>query len=280
MSNYVPPTTPIGGGPTGDPGGQGFPPQQQFPPPQQQKSSALKWILIGCGSFIIIGVIVVVLGGWFVWSKAKQAGLDPELLQNKPALAVAKMIVAANPDVELVSVDEDKGLMTVKDKKTGEVVTVNLDDVKNGKIVLKKDGEGDVTFEAKGDESKGSLEVKSAEGSAKFAAGAGSMDKVPDWLPIYPDVQLVGSYSAQNKDGQSGGFHFATTDSPSKIVSFYEDGLKRAGMTVNTNLLQTNGKVSGGMATGEDTSKKRIVSVSAIPNEEGTQVTVVYEVKQ
>jgi hypothetical protein len=240
----------------------------------------LKWILIGCGSFIIIGIIVVFLGGWFVWNKAKQAGLDPELLQNKPALAVAKMIVAANPDVELVSVDEDKGMMTVKDKKTGEVVSVNLDEVKNGKIVFKKDGEGDVTIEAKGDESKGSLEVKSAEGSAKFAAGAGSVDKVPDWLPIYPDVQLVGSYSAQNKEGQSGGFHFATKDSPSKIVSFYEEGLKRAGMTVNTNMLQTNGKVSGGMATGEDTARKRIVSVSAIPNEEGTQVTVVYEQKQ
>lgn len=280
MSNYVPPTTPIGGGPTAQPGGQGFPPQQQFPPPPQQKSGVLKWVLIGCGSFIIVGIIVVFLGGWFVWNKAKEAGLDPELLQNKPELAIAKMAIAANPDLEFVSSDDAKGLVTVKDKKTGEIVTVSLEDAKNGKIVFKKEGEGEVTIEAKGDENKGSLEVKSAEGSAKFAAGAGSIDKLPDWLPVYPDVQLVGSYSAQNKDGQSGGFHFATKDPPTRIVSFYEDGLKRAGMTVNTNLLQTNGKVSGGMATGEDTGKKRIVSVSAIPNEEGTQVTVVYEVKQ
>lgn len=278
MSNYVPPTTPIGGGPTGNPGGQGFPPQQQFPPPPQQKSSALKWILIGCGSFIIIGIIAVFLGGWFVWNKAKQAGLDPELLQNKPALAVAKMVVAANPDIELVSVDDEKGLITVKDKKTGETVTVNLEDAQKGKIVFKKEGEDEVTLEAKADETKGSLEVKSAEGNAKF--GTGSVENLPDWLPIYPDVQLVGSYSAQNKEGQSGGFHFATEDPPKKIVSFYEEGLKRAGMTVNTSLLQTNGKVSSGMATGEDTVRKRRVSVSAIPNEEGTQVTVVYEVKQ
>src|SRR5947207_14841525 len=95
MSNYVPPTTPIGG-PTAAPGGQGFPPQQQFPPPPQQKSSALKWILIGCGSFIIVGIVVVFLGGWFVWNKAKEAGLDPTLLQNKPELAVAKKIGRAS----------------------------------------------------------------------------------------------------------------------------------------------------------------------------------------
>lgn len=276
MSNYVPPTTQIG--PAVDTGGQGFPPQQQFPPPPQKKSNALTWILVGCGSFIIIGIIVVFLGGWFVWNKAKEAGIDPDLITNKPALAVAKMVVATNPELELVSVNDEKGVITVKNKKTGEVFTVNLEAAENGKIVFKKEGEDEVTIEAKGDESKGSLEVKSAEGNVKM--GTGSIDKLPDWLPIYPDVQLVGSYSAQNKEGQSGGFHFATKDPPNKIVSFYEDGLKRAGMTVNTNLLQTNGKVSGGMATGEDTSRKRIVSVSAIPNEEGTQVTVVYEVKQ
>jgi hypothetical protein len=236
------------------------------------------WVLVGCGSFLIIGIIAVLLGGYFVWNKAKQAGFDPDLIQNKPALAVAKMIVAANPDIELVSADDEKGTITVRDKKTGETVTVNLDDAKQGKIRFKKDGEDEVTIEAKGDESKGSLEVKSAEGNAKFSTG--SAERLPDWLPVYPDVQLVGSYSAQNKDGQSGGFHFATKDSPSKIISFYEDGLKRAGMVVNTNLLQTNGKISGGMATGEDTKTKRIVSVNAIPNEEATQVTVVYEVKQ
>lgn len=277
MSNYVPPTTPIGG-PTGQPAGQAFPPQQQFPPPPQKKSNVLMWVLAGCGTFLIIGIIAVFLGGYFVWNKAKQAGLDPDLIQNKPALAVAKMIVAANPDVELVSVDDDKGLITVRNKKTGETVTVNLDDAQKGKISFKKDGEDEVTFEANGDESKGSLEVKSAEGNAKFSTG--SADSLPDWLPVYPDVQLVGSYSAQNKDGQSGGFHFATKDPPNKIISYYEDGLRRAGMEVNTNLLQTNGKVSGGMATGEDTKKKRVVSVNALPSDEGTQVTVVYEVKQ
>jgi hypothetical protein len=257
MSNYVPPTTPIG--------------------QPQKKSNALTYILIGCGSITIIGVIVVVLGGYFVWNKAKQAGLDPELMQKKPALAAAKMMVAANPDIELVSVDDEKGLITVRDKKTGETVTVNLDDAQKGKVTFKKNGEDEVSIEAKGDEANGSVEVKSGEGTAKF--GAGSVDKIPDWVPLYPDAQPIGSYSAQNKDGWSGGFHFATKDSPNKVISFYEDGFKRAGLTANTNLLTQNGKTTGGLATGEDTGKKRNVSVNAIADEDGTQVTVIYEMK-
>ncbi len=267
MSNYVPPTTPIG-----------VPPPQQPGAPQPKKGSkVLIGIVVGCAGLIVITIVIFVAGGFFVWNKAKQAGLDPDLIQKKPALAVAKMMVAANPDIELVSVDDEKGLITVKDKKTGETVTVNLDDAQKGKVVFKKDGEDEVSIEAKGDESNGSVEVKSSAGSAKF--GTGSVDKIPDWVPLYPEAQPVGSYSAQNKDGASGGFHFATKDPPNKVISFYEDGFKRAGLTVNTNLLTQNGKTTGGLATGEDSGKKRTASVNAIADEEGTQVTVFYEMK-
>ena len=33
----------------------------------------------------------------FVVNKAKQAGLDPDLIKKNPALAAAKLAVAANP---------------------------------------------------------------------------------------------------------------------------------------------------------------------------------------
>src|SRR6185503_2627843 len=180
MSNYVPPTTPISG-----PTGQQFPPQQQFPPPPQKKSNVLTWIVVGCGTFVILGVIVVFLGGYFVWNKAKQAGLDPALMEKRPALAVAKMMVAANPDVELVSVDDEKGLITVKDKKTGKTITVNLEQAQKGKISFKGDNQDDeVTLEAKGEGETGGLEVKSKQGIVKL--GTGSQANLPTWFPAYP----------------------------------------------------------------------------------------------
>lgn len=266
MSSYVPPTTPFGG-------------QPQQPPPQPAKkgSKVLIGIVVGCGALIIIGIIIVVVGGFFVWNKAKQAGLDPDLIQKRPALAVAKMMVAANPDIELVSVDDDKGLITVRDKKTGETVTVNLDEAEKGKVVFKQDGKGEVSIEANGDESKGSLEVKTPEGTAKF--GSGSVDDIPDWLPLYPGAHPEGSYSAKSGDGESGGFHFVTKDSPDRVIGFYQDSLKQAGMTVETNILQQNGKPTGGMASGETSNKKRKTYVNATTADEATQVTVFFEIR-
>src|SRR3989442_6898071 len=138
MSNYAPPTTPIG-----------MQPQQPGMPEPKKGGKLLIGIVIGCGGLIIVGIIAFALGGFFLWNKAKQAGLDPDLIEKKPALAVAKMMVAANPDVELVSVDDEKGVITVKDKKTGETLTVDLDEAQQGRLVFKQEGKGEVTIEAK-----------------------------------------------------------------------------------------------------------------------------------
>ncbi len=271
MSNYVPPTTPIGG-----PAGQQFPPQQSFPPPPpQKKSNVLVWVLAGCGTFIVIGVIAVSLIGYFAWNKAKEAGLDPELMQKRPALAVAKMMVAANPDVELVSVDDDKGLITVKDKKTGKTLTVNLDQARSGKITFKGEGKDEeVTLEAKGEGDSGSLEVKSKDGTAVF--GAGSAVKLPDWFPSYPGATVQGTFSAAGKDGEGGTFGFSTTDSMEEVIKFYEDNLKLEGLDITTNTVQQNGATSIRSLVGEDKGKKRTAFVNAFAEKGQTRVTVVF----
>src|SRR5215510_10681428 len=163
MSNYVPPTAPMG---------QPFPRQQSFPPPPQKKSNVLMWVLVGCGSFIIIGVICVFLLGFFVWNKAKQAGLDPDLLQKRPAVAVAKMLVATNPDVELVSSDDVKGTLVIRDKKTGKTLTLDLDEAEHGKIVFRGDDGEEMVFDSNARGKTGSIEVKTKEGTASFGAGS------------------------------------------------------------------------------------------------------------
>jgi len=271
MSNYVPPTTPIGG-----PTGEQFPPQQAFPPPPpQKKSNVMVWVLAGCGTFIVLGVIVVFLGGYFVWNKAKEAGLDPELMQKRPALAVAKMMVAANPDVELVSVDDERGLITVKDKKTGKTVTVNLDQAKSGKVTFKGDGKDEeVTINAKGEGDTGSLEVTTKDGSAKFGAGAAA--KLPAWLPAYPGATIQGTFSAEGRDGSTGSFNFHTADSIEQVVKFYEDSLKQAGFKVTTNTVKQNDAVSMGSVVAEDEGNNRNAFVNVLTDKGERQVTVAF----
>ena len=114
----------------------------------------------------------------FFLHKARQAGFDPELMQRNPGLAITKMIAAANPDVDVLSTDEGAGKITVRDKKTGKVVTMTFDDAKKGKF----------SFSAQGDDGK--------TASLEFGAGA---DKLPSWVPAYPGAKAVGTFAVNGR---------------------------------------------------------------------------------
>jgi hypothetical protein len=273
MSNYTPPTTPIGGPP------QPFPPQQPYPPaPPQNKSKIWIWLLAGCGTFILVGVIAVVLGGYFVWNKAKQAGLDPALLEHNPALAVAKMMVATNPDVELVSADDSKGTLVIRDKKTGKTLTLDVDQAEKGKIVFRGEDGEEMTIDGNNQHKLGSVKVTTREGSATFEAGGGSAN-LPDWLPAYPGAREQANFSSQSNEGRGGSFTFTTDDSIDQVIRFYDDALKDAGLKVETHSLQMDGKLTFRTVNGEDEQKLRTAAIQVTGTEGKTQVTVVFTSK-
>ncbi len=70
---------------------------------------------------VLAGVAVVGTGAFF----ARQAA-------NNPVAMMAKIAAMANPNLEVLGVDEGTGKVTIKDKETGRTVTVSLDDLKNG----------------------------------------------------------------------------------------------------------------------------------------------------
>ncbi len=260
----------------------GPPPQySQYPqgePPKKKKTWL--YILLGCGSLIIISVIGFAIAGYFAYQKAsrmaKEAGLDPELMEKQPALAMAKFITATNPDLELVSVDEEKGLITVRDKKTGKTVTVNLEDARRGKIEFKEEGKEAVTIEAKGEGDSGGVEVKSEEGTVKLGSGAPA--NLPEWLPSYPGATIRGNYSADGKDGRSGSFSFTTNDSIDDVAAFYQRALEEAGLKIRTNLTQQSEEPSRTLVA-DDANKKRTAVVNAVSGKDGVTVNVTYAIK-
>ena len=76
------------------------PPAGAATPPVAKKKGPLFWVLTGCLGIVVIGGILMVAGGLFIWNKAKQAGFDPALMRSNPGLAVAKMMAAVNPDID------------------------------------------------------------------------------------------------------------------------------------------------------------------------------------
>lgn len=243
-------------------------------PQKGSGSKVLFWIL-----GIVLGLIVLcfgtcAVGSYFLVHKVKQAGLDSDLMKKNPAYASAKLAVTMNPDAEIVSSDDNAGVITVRDKKTGKTVTMKFDPSKKSMVVT--DEKGETTTMTTADGSSGSVEVKNSQGTMKMGAGS---DKAPDWVPAYPGSSPQNTFSASNANEQSGSYTFTTSDAAEKVIAFYADSLKSGGFAVSNMTSNSDGK-TGGMVSGEDKVQKRTVVVTLSTEDKGTQVNVAYTVKQ
>jgi hypothetical protein len=221
------------------------------PPMAARKTSPLVWILVIVFGLFVLGGIAVVGTGLFVVHKVRQAGLDPDLMQHNPGLAVTKMLAAINPDVEVLNTDDGAGKITVRDRKTGKVVTMSFDDARNGRF----------GFSAQDESGK----------SATLEFG-GSAGRVPSWIPSYPGSNPKMTFSASAADGDSGNFTFETSDEPARVMQFYQDKAKELGMNAATVMATER----GGMVTGSDESSHHSMNVVVDGVSGKTTVAVTY----
>jgi hypothetical protein len=222
--------------------------------PAARKTSPIVWILLIVGGVFVLGIAGVVGTGFFLVHKAKQAGLDTDLMQRNPAYAAAKLMVAANPDLSEVSHDDRAGTITLRDNKTGKVTTMNFEDLKQGKIRFSGTDENGKTA------------------TVEIGGGAG---KLPSWIPEYPGstAQATFAVKADASDGGEGGnFTFTTHDSPAKVLSFYQDKTKDLGMKVN---MTTSGD-QGGMIVAADEVTDRSLTIIIGGGSNETTVNVTY----
>ena len=249
------------------------PPPVPPPPPVKKGLGPLGWILIGCGGILVICLIA--MGACFAFAKHKIG----EFSKN-PEMNAAKLIVAANPDLELVKADDDAKTLTVRDKKTGEETTLNLDDVKNGKIKIGS-GKGSATIDMNGGENGGmSATVTDEKGQqSTFHAGAGGEANLPDWLPNYPGGKATGTYDTTTPEGRAAAVTVATQDPIETVLDFYEGKLKAAGLTVQKNTSSDGGKMSGGTLSGASSDQKRSATIVVTSGTDGSQAVVSFNEK-
>jgi len=249
------------------------PPPPGAAQPPKKGMGPLAWIGIGCGVIILIGIIVMGVGAYLLKTRV----VDP--WKNNPSLAAAKLVVAASPDLELVSEDPKAQTLTVHNKKTDETVVVSLDDAKSGKFKFSSNGKGasSVDFSQQG------VSVKTQDEKGKestFVAGAGAPKDLPAWLPTYPGASVQGGFSSKSAEATVQTFALNTSDSPDKVIAFYQDQLKNNGLTV---LLPTTTAVGGqttiASLTADSPDKKRHVQIVVQAASGKTQASVSYEEK-
>lgn len=225
-------------------------------PAAKKKTSPWLFVLIGCAGLIVLAGLAMTIGGYFVLHKVKQAGFDPALMKEHPGLAVAKMVAAINPDVEVVKVDKGTGKITIRDKKSGKTVTVDFDDIKNGHISFETAEGAKGAIGASGSGKQGTVRFSSPEGT--IVAGAGVKMDLPAWVPAYPGGSFEGVMKQTTPEGFVRTFHLKTKDSVDDVIKFYAGKLKAAGFAVGT-VQNPGGK--GGMVTASDDATKRSVMV-------------------
>ena len=213
--------------------------------PVKGKISPIVWILLAVAGIIVLGIVGLVGAGLYV----------AHTVAKNPGLVMAKIITAANPDAEVLGTDLGSQTVRIRDRKTGEEVTLSFDDIKKGRLKFSATGKnGEVA----------NMEIGGGEG------------KLPSWVPTYPGAKAQGNMTANGEGadgmGEGGMVTFTTPDPPSRVTAFYEAKCKEMGMTVQ--MAQVTG--TGGMVTGEDQGGKRTLSVMVGGGSGDTTITVTY----
>jgi hypothetical protein len=228
------------------------------------------WVAIGCGVVILIGGIIVVAGTVFVAKKAKSYA---EEMEKNPGLTAARTIVKFNPELEEVSNDPEEGTITVRNTKTGEVVTVDFDQLKEGKLSFSS-GDKKVAIDATG-EGVNITSNEDGKEAVSLSTGNRVTEEIPSWVPVFDDAQPADRSLLRHSDGLTGGFKLAVTAAPADVIEFYRAQLKDAGFSVSVNTYSGDDG-NGGVVNGKLESPNRTVVAIIGADDNGSTVAVSY----
>jgi hypothetical protein len=214
------------------------------------------WVGIGCAALVILVLIVVTVGSFFVARKVQDVAAD---FEENPAMATARMIVKLNPELEEVSTDEEAGTMTVRNTRTGEEITVNFEDIEEGKFSFTTD-KGEITVDASEIEESGSIKVTDDKGGVVFSTGGAVSEDIPSWVPVYPGGEPTNRHTMRTEEEQTGGFEIETTASVAEALEFYRAALQDDGCEVSVNTFSQDDS-EGGMVNASDQEHGRNVVV-------------------
>jgi hypothetical protein len=218
-----------------------------LPPPEKKGIPPLGWVGIGCGSVLVIAILVGVVIFFVAKRKYDEFSKNPEKL-------AAEFVIKANPELRKVGENDGTGEMTVR-TKDGKEFTISYKDLAEGKFSL-KDADGNVT-----------------------ELGASDLSDVPAWVPQLPGVTGgLTAFTSDDKGKATGSYSVTTTESSETLVKFFSDEASKLGLNNSSNT-STN---FGGIANSTHSFSSSARKISMVLSEQAGQplhATVSYEEK-
>lgn len=223
-----------------------YQPQQPFPPPPPAKKGipVWGWLLI---AFFTLAFLVVIGASVLTYFLVKKA----ETVAKNPLSAIVQLAAAANPDIDVLDVNENTGKITVRDKKTGKTIVIDSDNIKDGKIVIDSD-----------------------DGHAVIGAGANV--KAPSWIYLPPEAKIAGGMTANTPNGDTGTVVFTSNIPIAGLKAFFEDKYKSDGFDTSlATVSTTNGEEALNLVFRHE-GRKRNVTIVAAKSADGTGGTITF----
>lgn len=249
-------------------------PQPASEPQKKKGIGAIGWIAIGCLVLLLLAAGSCVVVGMFAKKKLTDVA---HKIEKNPAMASAEMAVKLNPDLEVVDKDEDAGTMTIREKKTGKTMTLNVADIKKGKIHFSTDDGQDLSMEVNQNGLRLHQRDQSGkENSMEMGTGTGG-GKLPAWLPAYPGATAAGGMQSKGPDGTSGWASYSSDDSVDDVAAYYKKVLEDIGFDVTRHDVTMNDSVSASLsARAEESGRTVELSVSRGGDEDRTAIVINY----
>lgn len=243
------------------------------PSPESKKGlSGLAITGIGCLSIValagIAGILLINRGCQKVKEIAEESG-------GNPAKLMARLAVAANPDLEIVNTDDAKGEMTLRDKKSGKSITMPLNDLAKGKITVQEADGKTTTVDVAETGHGGKMTIEGPDGKTVISSGS-QASSLPSWIPAYPGATAKeGGFSSETPEGSAGTQSFSSSDPVEKVKQYYVEKFKAAGFETSANSVETDGSLTATVSAtrGEKTS----ANVLILTEDGKTLVTLSYQ---
>lgn len=263
------------------------PPTASPAPPAKKGLSPWAWVGISCGGLLIVGLLLFGALSVFVFKKAKEVAQEAtgsdsfqefvSDLRDNPAKTAAEVAINLNPDLEIVSSDDEAGTITVHNLKTDETATLNFEDIAEGRFSVTTD-EGVYSMNADV-EGQGGVTLKGPEGEARFGADA-NVEDLPDWVPLYPGAgEPQGAYRGTSGGVMSGAVSFKTTDAPTEVLQHYEKIFQERGYAIDTKSSTATAQGAFAAIMGRNEGLQRTINVGVVEQAGESTITLNYSGK-
>ncbi len=267
----------------------GAPPPVPGSEPAKQGMSPWAWVAIGCGGILVVGFVVFLALGLFVFKKTQEVVEEAtggeslsefvESMKENPTKTAAETVIRINPELELVSTDDEAGTITFTNTRTGEEATLNFEDIAEGRFSMTTD-EGEFRVDASDAAEGGGVTFSGPDSQESRFGASADLSDVPDWVPSYPGAtDVTSTMHTSSANGVMGAFTGKSTDGAQKVLDHFKQLFENEGYEVGTESMTRTGDGAFGAING-DLEDGRSVNVVIIESGDGTQVTINYNQKK